>query len=213
MSESGQPGAATPGEHGDGPGQHDDPARSGGGGWTPSADWSRGAESTGSRQPAPWQRPDLAPGWASSSPRYGDLPAPLPALPGSAEAPARVNGHRANGVHHNGADAPSSHQAPVSAPPGLRGEPGRDSDGDRLVVPAQRPAPAVEQPPGPPRGFTEPEPDPARHASDEPPAGRPTRWAEPGLPTSAPPAVQVPPVGTAASGFEVPPGIHAPTVD
>ncbi len=32
-------------------------------------------------------------------------------------------------------------------------------------------------------------------------------------PTSAPPAMQVPPVGTAASGFEMPPGLHAPTAE
>ncbi|MEW2381107.1 hypothetical protein AB0873_03270 [Micromonospora sp. NPDC047707] len=78
-----------------------------------------------------------------------------------------------------------------------------------MVVPAPRPAPAVEQSSGP----AEPEPNPARHATEEPPATRASRWAEPGLPTSAPPAVQVPPVGTAASGFEVPPGLHAPTAD
>ncbi|MEV6691731.1 hypothetical protein AB0M35_09740 [Micromonospora sp. NPDC051196] len=34
-----------------------------------------------------------------------------------------------------------------------------------------------------------------------------------GLPTSAPPAMQVPPVGTAASGFEMPPGLHAPSAE
>ena len=58
-----------------------------------------------------------------------------------------------------------------------------------------------------------PESRPARHSAEDPPTGRQNRWAEPGLPTSAPPAVQVPPVGTAARGFEVPPGFHAPTAD
>nr|WP_255510153.1 hypothetical protein [Micromonospora sp. AP08] len=48
----------------------------------------------------------------------------------------------------------------------------------------------------------------SRHTSDDTP--RATRWTESG-PTSAPPALQVPPVGAAASGFEVPPGFHAPT--
>lgn len=132
-----------------------------------------------------------------------------------ADAPAtRANGRHTNGVGQHPADrsapvsAPPGRAAPVSAPPGPLGDPRRDSDGDRLVVPAQRPAPAAEQP-APQHGLAEPEPGPARHASDDPP----NRWAEPGPPTSAPPAVQVPPVGTTASGFEVPPGFHAPTVD
>ncbi|NED49680.1 hypothetical protein G3I24_01970, partial [Micromonospora aurantiaca] len=51
----------------------------------------------------------------------------------------------------------------------------------------------------------------SRHAADDP-AVRAPRWAESG-PTSAPPALQVPPVGAAASGFEVPPGFHAPNTE
>ncbi|MGV9981568.1 hypothetical protein ACWDUH_28265, partial [Micromonospora wenchangensis] len=54
------------------------------------------------------------------------------------------------------------------------------------------------------------DPEAARHSSDDPAAPRSTHWPTGDLPTSAPPAVQVPPVGTAASGFEVPPGFHAP---
>nr|WP_238162115.1 hypothetical protein [Micromonospora endolithica] len=96
----------------------------------------------------------------------------------------------------------------MSAPPVPFGEARRETDGDRLVVPAQRPAPDAEQQPGPVAG---PESGPTRHASDDRPS-RP-RWADSGPPTSAPPAMHVPPVGTAASGFEVPPGFHAPTVD
>ncbi|MEU4781308.1 hypothetical protein [Micromonospora sp. NPDC023633] len=213
MSETGQPGAATPGEHGDGTGPQDDLARSGG--WAPpAASWSRGGDISGPRDPAsPWGPPEPTPGWAASSPRHGDLPPPLPGLPAGAEPPARVNGHHVNGVDHAADDAPASRQAPVSAPPGILGEQRRDPGNDRLVVPAQRPAPTVDQPPGPRRGFTDPEPGPVRRPSDDPSTGRQARWADPGLPTSAPPAVQVPPVGTAASGFEVPPGFHAPTVD
>lgn len=71
MTESGQPGAATPGEHGDGTGR-DDLARTGGGWAPPATGWSRGPESAGA-----WSRPDRT-GWATSSPRHGDLPAPLP---------------------------------------------------------------------------------------------------------------------------------------
>ncbi|MDO3702671.1 hypothetical protein Q3W71_13430 [Micromonospora sp. C28SCA-DRY-2] len=223
MSESGQPGAATPGEHGDGTGQQDDLARTGNG-WAPApAGWARSGETGGSREPAPsWRQPDPALGWGASSPRHGDLPPPLPGLPADAPATRAANGRHTNGVGQHPTEPPADRSAPisappgratpVSAPPGLLGEPRRDSDGDRLVVPAQRPAPAAEQP-APPHGLAEPEPGPARHASDDPSAGRPNRWAEPGPPTSAPPAVQVPPVGTTASGFEVPPGFHAPTVD
>ncbi|MGC4762450.1 hypothetical protein ACLQ20_06295 [Micromonospora sp. DT46] len=101
----------------------------------------------------------------------------------------------------------------MSAPPGIPGDQRRDPGNDRLVVPAQRPAPTAEQPPGTQHGFTDPESRPARRSAEDPSAGRQNRWSEPGLPTSAPPAVQVPPVGTAASGFEVPPGFHAPTAD
>ncbi|MET8230850.1 hypothetical protein ABZS77_09265, partial [Micromonospora sp. NPDC005298] len=177
MSETGQPGAATPGEHDDGTGQHDDPSRSGGGWAPPSGGWSRAAEHADDPEPpARWQ-PDPAVGWRTSSARHGDLPPPVVGLPDGPEAPARVNGQHTNGVrhagaetngvHHPGLDASAARPAPVSAPPG---DDRPAPSGDRLVVPAQRPAPP-------------------------------------------PPAVQVPPVGTAASGFEVPPGFHAPSAD
>ncbi|MEV5763906.1 hypothetical protein AB0L34_04945 [Micromonospora sp. NPDC052213] len=213
MSETGQPGAATPGEHGDGTGQQDDLGRAGSG-WAPSAaGWSRGQEVSGAREQASaWGPPDPGLGWAASSPRHGDLPSPLPGPPVAPEPPARANGHHVNGVSHAD-DAPVGRQAPVSAPPGILGEQRRDPGGDRLVVPAQRPAPTADQPSDPQHGLAEPETGPARHSSADPSAGRQPRWADPGPPTSAPPAMQVPPVGTAASGFEVPPGFHAPTVD
>ncbi|MFG3302011.1 hypothetical protein [Micromonospora chersina] len=195
MSESGQPGAATPGEHGDGTGQQDDLAHAGSGWAPPATGWARGAPAPGA-----WPRADLTTGWGASSPRHGDLPAPLPGL-AAEEPPARVNGRHVNGVHHAGEESPVTRQAPVSAPPA--DEPRRETDGGRLVVPAPRPAPAVEQP------TAESEPA-SRHASDDTP--RATRWSESG-PTSAPPALQVPPVGAAASGFEVPPGFHAPTAE
>ncbi|MGA4683836.1 hypothetical protein [Micromonospora sp. AB353] len=194
MSETGQPGAATPGEHGDGTGQQDDPARTGG--WAPPPNgWSRGAPAPGG-----WPYGDLG-GWAASSPRHGDLPAPLPGH--STPEPGRVNGRHVNGVHHAGEESPVTRQAPVSAPPA--DEPPRPADGERLAVPAPRPAPTIEQPtdPGETAG--------SRHAADDP-APRAPRWAESG-PTSAPPALQVPPVGAAASGFEVPPGYHAPNTE
>ncbi|KAB1104887.1 hypothetical protein F6X54_28010, partial [Micromonospora aurantiaca] len=194
MSETGQPGAATPGEHGDGTGQQDEPARTGGGWAPPPNGWSRGAPAPGG-----WPYGDLG-GWAASSPRHGDLPAPLPGQ--SAPEPGRVNGRHVNGVHHAGEESPVTRQAPVSAPPA--DEPPRPTDGERLAVPAPRPAPTIEQP-------TDPGDAGSRHAADDP-AARAPRWAESG-PTSAPPALQVPPVGAAASGFEVPPGFHAPNTE
>ncbi|MET7751048.1 hypothetical protein [Micromonospora sp. NPDC005367] len=206
MSEAGQPGAATPGEHGDGTGQQDDPSRSAGGWAPPAAAWYPAGDPGPSGEPAARWAPDPSSRWASSSPRHGDLPAPVAGLSGDAEPPSRVNGHHANGVTYAADEASVGRPAQVSAPPGTGTDERRDPGSERLVVPAQRPAPAAEQTYGP----NEPEPGPARHVSEEPPGTRP-RWTEPGLPTSAPPAVQIPPVGTAPSGFEVPPGFQAPT--
>ncbi|MEU4676471.1 hypothetical protein [Micromonospora sp. NPDC023737] len=206
MSEAGQPGAATPGEHGDGTGQQDDPSRSAGGWAPPAAAWHPADDPGPSGEPAARWAPDPSSGWATSSPRHGDLPAPVAGLSADAERPSRVNGHHANGVTYAADEASLGRPAPVSAPPGDGADERRDPGSERLVVPAQRPAPPVEQTYGP----TEPEPGPARHVSEEPPGTRP-RWPESGLPTSAPPAVQIPPVGTAPSGFEVPPGFQAPT--
>ncbi|SBV29479.1 hypothetical protein [Micromonospora krabiensis] len=204
MSEAGQPGAATPGDQGDGTGQQDDPGRTGGGWAPPAAGWPHPGDGPAARAAAARWQSDPAVGWAASSPRHGDLPAPLNGRSGEPQPPARVNGHHTNGVSHP-TEQPVGRLAPVSAPPI---DDRRELGGDRLIVPAQRPAPAVEQP----LGLADPESGPARHSSDEPPA-HPPHWAEPRPPTSAPPAMQVPPVGTAASGFEVPPGFHAPAAE
>ncbi|MEV0808257.1 hypothetical protein AB0I41_18060, partial [Micromonospora sp. NPDC050200] len=209
MSESGQPGAATPGEHGDGTGQQDDLTRSGSGWAPPATGWSGGADAPAYRDTAaPWHRPDPATGWDASSPRHGDLPAPL-TDPDPDPEPRNGRAHL-NGVSHPGEEPPRGRPSPMSAPPADAPRFGadlrRDADGGRLVVPAQRPAPPTEQQHGPA------DPDAVGwHSAEEPP--RASRWAEGGFPTSAPPAVQVPPVGTAASGFEVPPGFHAPQAD
>ncbi|MEU7956598.1 hypothetical protein [Micromonospora humida] len=201
MSETGQPGAATPGEHGDGTGQQDDLARSASG-WAPATGWSGGGDAPGYREAgSPWNRPDPAGGWGGQPARHGDLPAPFATPPAEEETPRNGRAHR-NG-HDSAPDFPAPLRRPVSAPPGRPGDPVVDprvTDGDRLAVPAPRPA----SPTGPP------DPEAARHASDDPAAPRPAHWPAGDLPTSAPPAVQVPPVGTAASGFEVPPGFHAP---
>ncbi|GIJ07623.1 hypothetical protein [Micromonospora andamanensis] len=186
MSETGQPGAATPGEHGDGTGQRDDLARSGNGWAPPPTDWSWGPEMVpGSGTTSP--RFESPAGWATASSRHADLPAPV-GEQAEPERPARVNGNHVNGHQVNGSPvadhSPAGRHAPVSAPPGLPA-PGQDPGKDRLVVPAPRPVPAGEQP----------------------------VTSGPGLPTSSPPAMQVPPVGTAASGFEMPPGLHAPTAE
>lgn len=265
MSETGQPGAATPGEHGDGTGQHDDLGRSGNGWAPPTGGWSWSAESsqeTGER----WRVIPPPTGWSTASPPYADLPAP----PGE-PVPQRsegVNGQQVNG-RYPGANEPSADwHAPVSAPPGSR-DSGHHPGHERLVLPAPRPVPASEQsapptglptsappagglsapvhaaptsaPPmtglptsGPPTGLpTSAPPVSGPPISGPPMSGLPTS-APPvsglpasgppvsGLPTSAPPVtglptssptVQVPPVGTAASGFEMPPGLHAPTAE
>ncbi|MBM0279744.1 hypothetical protein [Micromonospora tarensis] len=250
MSETGQPGAATPGEHGDEAGQHDDPSRPGGGWAPPASGWPRAADRDDARDEVPRWQPEPTSGWRTSSKRHGDLPSPLVGRSGDQEPPARVNGQHANGAHHpdtangayhpdtangayhpdtangvrhpdtaNGAqqpgtangvgqpglEPPTGQPTPVSAPPGVPAEGRSGAVSDRLVVPAQRPAPQVEQ------GADEPDPGRAAQSTVDPAAAHRSRWAEPGLPTSAPPAVQVPPVGAAASGFEVPPGFHAPT--
>ncbi|MEV1317844.1 hypothetical protein AB0J14_17385 [Micromonospora arborensis] len=216
MSETGQPGAATPGEHGDGAGQHDDPGRPVSGWAPPAGGWPRAADREDARDEAPQWQSDPASGWRTSSTRHGDLPPPLAGLPDDLDPPARANGHHANGVHHPddtngvrrpGLEPPAARPTPVSAPPGLPAEGRPEATSDRLVVPAQRPAPPLEQ------GGGEPDTGPAKRSTADPTAAHRARWAEPGLPTSAPPAVQVPPVGTAASGFEVPPGFHAPTAE
>ncbi|RQW97076.1 hypothetical protein DKL51_12530, partial [Micromonospora globispora] len=67
-------------------------------------------------------------------------------------------------------------QAPVSAPP--VDEQLRDTDRDRLSVPAPRPAPAVEQP------SADVDAGSARHSSDDPPPTRACRWADGGVPSS-----------------------------
>lgn len=224
MSETGQPGAATPGEHGDGAGQHDDPGRSGGG-WAPSTGgWSPSGERETAGEQAPRWQPDPASGWRTTSTRHGDLPAPLPGVNGDSERQARVNGNHTNGVHHAevdgdgevngvhhedaevlGVGSSSGRQTPVSAPPGRTVEDRPDLGAGRLAVPAQRPAPPTEQ------GAGEADTGRARHLTADPAAPHGARWSEPGVPGTAP--IQVPPVGTAASGFEVPPGLRAPTGD
>ncbi len=225
MSETGQPGAATPGEHGDGAGQHDDPGRPGSG-WAPSTGgWSPSGEREAAGEQAPRWQPDPASGWRTTSKRHGDLPAPLPGLADGVEPRTRVNGHHTNGVHHgaaeidgdgvvngvhgdaevNGVGPSSGRQAPVSAPPGRSADDRSDLGTGRLAVPAQRPAP----PPEP--GAGEADTGRARHLTADPTTPRGAHWAEAGVPGTAP--IEVPPVGTAASGFEVPPGLRAPTGD
>ncbi len=202
MSEAGQPGAATPGEHGDGTGQQDDLARSVSG-WAPSATgWSGGGDAGASREASSgWGRAEPASGWGASSPRHGDLPAPLPGPATRGEPATRVNGHpHVNGVSHPGDEARPGRPTPVSAPPHAEGA-GWEADDDRLAVPAQRPAPALERS-APPRGG---DPDPAaRHSSDDQPASRLGHWPDDDAPASAPPAGQAPPADPgfdAARGF------------
>lgn len=186
MDETGQPGAATPGEHGDGTGQQDDDLARSASGWAPSAaGWSRAGGTAGSRrEPAlpQWRRPDQPGGWAASSSHHGDLPAPLPGLGGATEPPVRTNGQqRTNGVNHPAEEPPAGRRAPVSAPPGQAGEPRRDTEYDRSV-PLQRPAPSVEQSSAPHHGMVDPDGGSVRHADEQssadelPAAADPRGW-------------------------------------
>ena len=154
---------------------------------------------------------------APRSTRHGDLPAPLVGRPGDREPPARTNGHRVErrappGRRQRRPTIPASHHP--RRPPHA-GE--RTAGAARRGSAPRRPATGSWCPPNVPhrrqeQGAGEPDRGPAPHA---PPSIRPPRTAlagpSPACPPPAPPAVQVPPVGTAASGFEVPPGFHAPT--
>ncbi len=119
MSETGQPGAATPGEHGDGTGQRDDLARSGNG-WSASpVDWSWGPEVvpgsdvTGSRSESPS-------GWATASSRHADLPAPV----GEQAEPERPSGSTATTSTATSRTArPSPTSRPVAGTSGQRATP------------------------------------------------------------------------------------------
>lgn len=180
MSDAGQPGAATPGEHGDGTGPRPDQPRSG-------IPWAPATGGWSSDSTPPWHRSDPPASWANSSPRHGDLPTPSPGVPDSTSRP-RLNGFRVNGHSYPEPEASAGRRGPVSAPP-------QEAADDRPAVTA----PAVEQPPVP----AEPYPVPGRRASDE--SAGPPRRSEPG---SVSPTVRVPPHDTAAKGFEVPPGFH-----
>jgi hypothetical protein len=141
VSETGQPGAATPGEHGDGTGQQDDLPGSDHG-WAPSAaGWSTGGDAAGQRDVSPWRRSEPASGWATSSSRHGDLPTPLtdhgggPGRSADTEPPSRLDGQSpGDGARRAGEESPVARLAPVSALPA------RTADGDRVTVPLQRPA-------------------------------------------------------------------------
>ncbi|AVT39194.1 hypothetical protein [Plantactinospora sp. BB1] len=199
MDETGQPGAPTPGEHGNGAGPHGDPARPANG-WAADPGWS-GAETGVDPSGRPWHQavePVASRGWgdhAAYSPR------PLPASPG---IPIRELRQPVNGVHLGEAPEPDRGW---SGGPGYPYEPeGGDPAGRQAAVP-DFPSGAGPDYPGQPGPLPPAEPDlsgTARHAFGEAgygeperagigPASQPPRWGEPAQPvhphpTSAPPA-------------------------
>ncbi|MGA3523751.1 hypothetical protein [Melissospora conviva] len=141
----------------------------------PPAGWNQGG----------WNAGEAA-GWSVASPRHGDLPAP-PGVPNSTPHGAPVtahNGHHArNGVTPAEPETvrpPMQWQDPEPAPPARPS--GEGPPAERLMVPAQRPAPAGDQSgPGtePPRAA--PEDESARRTGEAgpPPAVRPpNRWRD-----------------------------------
>ncbi|MGI5147352.1 hypothetical protein ACQEVC_13395 [Plantactinospora sp. CA-294935] len=199
MDETGQPGAPTPGEHGNGAGPQGDPARPANG-WAADAGWS-GAEVGVDPNGRQWHQPvepAVSRGWADHS-AYS--PRPLPVSP---SIPIRELRQPVNGVHLGEVPEPER---------GWRGGPGYPYEVEG-ADPVGRPGAGPELPgvavtdyPGQPGQLPPGEPDQsgaARHAFGEPgyaeperagigPTGHPPRWGEPSAPaypgpTSGPPA-------------------------
>jgi hypothetical protein len=74
-------------------------------------------------------------------------------------------------VGHPGDEPRLGRPGPVSAPPFA--DAAGEADDDRIAVPAQRPAPALERP-----AAAQPETGPARHSSDDPSAPRAAHWSQ-----------------------------------
>ncbi|MEO3819362.1 hypothetical protein [Plantactinospora sp. B24E8] len=212
MDETGQPGAPTPGDNGNGAGPQGDQARPING-WAADAGWP-GAENGGDASGRQWRQPAepvLSQGWGDRSTSYPTQP-----FPGTAAE------HRqpVNGVHLGEAAEAERGWA------GGRGEPGYPY-GPEPTDPYVRRSPVPELPAGPPEEYptgplTAQSPDgaapaePARHAYSERepggtlPAGQPPRWGESGYPghpgpISGPPAAAVsgPPVPASAPPMQV----------
>ncbi len=189
MDETGQPGAPTPGEHGNGAGPQGDPARPANG-WAADAGWS-GAEGEADTSGRQWRQPAEpapGPGWADRPTPYGPFPGP----------PADPPGQPANGAHP-GEATDAERGWPGGRPsPAEPGHPyGSESDPYARSL-SGHPSPAEDHPAGsrPPFGGGEADvSEPAHHgyAEREPNAAQPApRWSEPAhghpRPTSAPPA-------------------------
>ncbi|GAA3755671.1 hypothetical protein GCM10022225_45710 [Plantactinospora mayteni] len=200
MDETGQPGAPTPGENGNGAGPQGDPARPANG-WAADAGWSgaeMGVDPSGRR----WHQavePAVSRGWGD---RAAYSPRPLPASPG---IPIHELRQPVNGVHLGEVPEP---ERGWSGGPGYPYEAEGVDPAGRQGAGPELPSAAVTDYPGQPGQLLPPgEPDlagTARHAFGDPgygeperagtgPAGQPPRWAEPPSsahpgPTSAPPA-------------------------
>ncbi|HEY0697215.1 MAG TPA: hypothetical protein VGD43_05340, partial [Micromonospora sp.] len=176
MDETGQPGAATPGENDNGAGPRGDLARSGDE-WAPSGSrWSPvGAESDEEPLPPPWRRPPSEPsrpGWADPEARQVDPSGPFRPVPAHLDGASPLERRKPRNGSRRSEWYESAQPVPLAEPPRSPGadhrygsEPVHRPDRDHRL---ER-SPASE----PPHGV-------------EPPVGAdPTPLAEPVTPTGA----------------------------
>lgn len=191
MDETGQPGAAVPGENADGAGSHGDLAHPVDGWSDADAAWGGGDSATGparlERPERPgWARPadpSATRGWADTLSRFGNRPVTLPA-----PVPVREMRRPVNGTHLDerttAASSPPEPQVPVSAPPDTYGGDQEEGHQQRMIMPAPRPSgdrTPVGPASGPPHSGSGPVSGPPS-GSETPPGFRPAPPYGPGAP-------------------------------
>ncbi|RKR90010.1 hypothetical protein BDK92_4374 [Micromonospora pisi] len=143
MDETGQPGAAAPGENGNGAGPHGDLARPANGWAAADSGWPHTAKPVdgGSESRPQWRQPPAPPAWAGDPEgRYAD---PAAGGGGPRESGQPTNGASYGERHYPDPGAP--YRAPASAPPYPYQDEPDDFSAERIAVPAPRPPSAPEQ--------------------------------------------------------------------
>ncbi|MDG4828364.1 hypothetical protein O7627_03470 [Solwaraspora sp. WMMD1047] len=220
MDETGQPGAAAPGENGNGAGTEGEIVRPDSGWATADAAWSGaatpGAEAGPDPTPRQWGPPVEPVGvrtWTDPLPRYGTRPV---AFPGAARPGRPVT---------NGASYPEPTTGRSAAGHDEVGNENDDdlaesADGQRLVVPAPRPVPTAER--VQPRFADQPVPldQPSPYPTSAPPVSSAAPYSSAGAyqspyasapyPSSAQPAgpasdLEADPFGSARHSYDDPP--------
>jgi hypothetical protein len=178
VDETGQPGAATPGENGNGAGHNGDRAWPVNGWTQPDPAWSGAGpvdDHDGERAQPRWRPPAEPAGgqnWADPASRYADLPAPFTS-PSTRPASGPPAGGPPGRPTTNGFSRSERHQrqSPLVAVREPTGS-GRAYDGDddleqsgRIVIPAVRPAPSADG--TRPDGESPVGGEAARHAFDD----------------------------------------------